>query len=185
MEDSISLDSPARWKAVSHPLRLGILRQLLAGPQTNEELARALGVASGKLHFHTKKLLDAGLIVPAGTRQKGAITEKLYAAAARGFSTPTADPSAEPSLMPLLRAAAQLYQSTWQEFGDPYYHGGHYILYHTEQSERELIGRLLALMDDFQAHAVDPETPGARPLALTQLLHRLTPGALAPEKEDP
>jgi len=38
---------------------------------TNEELAHELGVPSGKLYVHTKKLLDAGLIISAGSRQKG------------------------------------------------------------------------------------------------------------------
>src|SRR5579871_3932829 len=79
-EDTFFIRTQAHWKAISHPLRLGIVRLLRQKAMTNEELAHALGVASGKLYFHTKQLLDAGLIRFVGTRQKQAITEKLYRA---------------------------------------------------------------------------------------------------------
>src|SRR5579884_2077607 len=86
-QDTLYLTTPLQWKAMSHPLRLAIVRLLRVRAMTNEELAREIAVASGKLYFHTKMLLQAGLILPAGTRQKGAIIEKLYRATAMHFQT--------------------------------------------------------------------------------------------------
>ena len=77
--------------------------------------------------------------------------------------------------MTLLRNALQLYETTWRESGEPYHHGGHYVLYHTKETEQALRDDLLALMDRFQSTAVDPTTPGACALSLTMLLHRLNP----------
>src|SRR5476651_1264141 len=86
--DEKRLDSMAQAKGLSHPLRVGILRRLIEEAHTNEELADQLGVASGKLYFHTRKLLDLGMIALVGTRQKGPLTEKLYRATARRFTLP-------------------------------------------------------------------------------------------------
>ena len=70
--------SPAvYWKALAHPLRCGVLSLLANRQMTNEEMAKALGVESGALYFHTKHLLTANLIELAGTRPKGPIIEKL------------------------------------------------------------------------------------------------------------
>lgn len=175
MTEDFILDTPARMKAVSHPLRLGILRLLREGDRTNQELADALDEPSGKLFFHTKKLLDAGMIEMSGTRQKGPIVEKLYRTRVRTFFQPAGDGQLEPSLMPLLREGLHLYETTWRESGEPYHHGGQYIQYHSAETEQALIQDLLALMDRFQSETVDPQTPGARALSLTALLHRLKP----------
>jgi DNA-binding transcriptional ArsR family regulator len=85
MLDSFELKTAAHWKGLAHPLRVGILERLKNGAMTNEELAKSLGVESGKLYFHTKQLLTAGLIERAGSRQNGPITEKLYRAVAKKY----------------------------------------------------------------------------------------------------
>ena len=175
MAEDFTLDTPARMKAVSHPLRLGILRCLRDGDRTNQELADALDEPSGKLYFHTKKLLDAGMIELSGTRQSGSITEKLYRTRVRRFLQPPGDGRLEPKLMAILREGLHLYESTWRASGEPYHYGGQYIQYHSPESERALVGELLTLMDRFQSESVDPATPGARALSLTTLLHRLSP----------
>lgn len=175
MAEDFILDTPARMKAVSHPLRLGILRLLRDGDRTNQELADALDEPSGKLFFHTKKLLDASMIEISGTRQKGPIVEKLYRTRVQNFFQPAGDGQLEPSLMPILREGLHLYETTWRESGEPYHYGGQYIQYHSAETEQALVQDLLALMDRFQTEAVDPRTPGARALSLTTLLHRLKP----------
>src|SRR5687768_884360 len=76
MQEQFILKTTAHWKALSHPLRVAALRLLGDRAMTNEELAQALCVESGKLYFHTKQLLDAGLIELVETRAKGPITEK-------------------------------------------------------------------------------------------------------------
>jgi DNA-binding transcriptional ArsR family regulator len=178
MMESQAMGSADQWKAVSHPLRIGILGLLAREALTNEELAKALGVASGKLYFHTKKLLDAGLIAPAGTRQKGPLTEKLYRAVARRLTLPEPVKGGEaPPLEPVLLAAVELYRATWHETGGLHGQtegGYHLVLPHTPERRREFIERLQALVQDFQESAAAPDAPDApdaTPLALTVLLH--------------
>lgn len=174
MEDTFVLDTPEKHKAASHPLRLGILRLLLDEAKTNEELADALGVASGKLYFHTKKLLDVGMITLVGTRQKGSVTEKLYQATARGFTQPPGDGVNEPKSMAILREGLALYKATFDEMGEePRSISGHWFGYHTPENEREFRRMMLALIEEFQERTVPHDTPNARPFAITVLLHAL------------
>lgn len=171
--DEFCLDTPARLKAFSHPTRLAILEQLAASSlQTNEELAAALAIASGKLYFHTKRLLDAGLIEPAGTRQKGPITEKLYrATAARYVLPPLVKGGDAPPLARTIAAALSLYESTWAETGGlpgSLEWGFALVLPHSPERRREFVQRLRAVFDDFREGSDDPD---AALLALSVLLH--------------
>ena len=196
MAEDIVLDSPARWKAVSHPLRLEILRVLQDGDRTNEELADALAqwrqqrsveakahrlghdalnVASGKLYFHTKTLLKAGLIELAGTRQKGPLTEKLYRTRMATFTTPPTPGEAGPRNLRLLQQALQLYQNTWKEFGDLPHYAAHRIYYLKPEDVREIQQRLDEVVLDFCAKGLASDTPGAQGYAITALLHGLKP----------
>ena len=172
---TVLLDTPARLKAISHPLRLAILRVLGESALTNEELARELNVASGKLYFHTKKLLDVGFIALAETRQKGPLTEKLYRATINGFIAPDEDRSNAYFSAPL-QAALELYRNTWKEIGDPQgVVAYHYLTNHTPENEAMLIQRLFALFEEFQSSAVPENTPGSRPVSLMLLMHGLSP----------
>jgi DNA-binding transcriptional ArsR family regulator len=173
MQEDFVLDTPARMKAVSHPLRLGILRCLREKEMTNQEIADTLDEPSGKLYFHTKKLLEAGMIELAGTRQSGSIVEKLYRTRVRSFIQPPGDGVDVPKLWAILQEGMHLYETTWREIGEPYHYGGQYIQYHSAETEQELVQALLALMDRFQTKAINPAEPGARALSLTTLLHRL------------
>ena len=174
MEETFFLDNPKRMKAVSHPLRLGILRLLLQGNKTNEELAKALNVASGKLYFHTKTLLDVGMIELAETRVKGSIVEKVYKPTFTSFYQPPGDGVAEPVLYSTVSEGARLYFSTWQEIGEPLASGCNYILYHSEANQEILMRKFKDLIEEFKATAIDSDIPGSRALSLTMLLHRLT-----------
>jgi DNA-binding transcriptional ArsR family regulator len=73
------------WKALSHPLRVAILKLVIDKPMTNERLAVTLRQESGKLYFHTKQLLEAGMIEIVETRMRGTIAEKVYGAVARAY----------------------------------------------------------------------------------------------------
>ncbi len=171
--DIFELQTPAQWKALSHPLRLRVLELLADGARTNEELAAALGEQSGKLYFHTKRLLDAGLIALDHTRQKGPITEKLYRAVARRFAAPTPQKGGEkPPLEDLLTSALELYRGNWQETGGlpGQIEGGfHLVLALTPERQREFAARLTALFEDFRASGSD--APDARPVSLATLMH--------------
>ena len=82
----MTLDRPDQLKALGHPLRVRVL-EMLGGDEawqlTNRELAQALGVDPGHLHFHVRMLLKAGLIELAPGIGKG--REKPYRAVARTF----------------------------------------------------------------------------------------------------
>src|SRR5262249_10505586 len=118
LQDTLYIGTRQHLKAMSHPLRIAIVRLLRQKAMTNEELAHALGVASGKLYFHTKQLLDAGLIQLVETRQKRAITEKLYRTIATRFRVvPSLDEGAL-TYLDEIESAVQLYRNTSQEYPD-------------------------------------------------------------------
>jgi DNA-binding transcriptional ArsR family regulator len=79
--DQLEVTSAAQLKALGHPLRLKVLQALGQSerPLTNRELAAALSVDPGHLHFHVRMLQRAGLI----ELVEGAGREKPYRAVAK------------------------------------------------------------------------------------------------------
>jgi len=177
-EQFYEMQTPAQWKAFSHPLRLRILEALAGSALTNEELAAALGEQSGKLYFHTKKLLDARLIVLESTRQKGPITEKLYKAVARQFTLPApVKGGTQPPLAGLVAMGLDLYRSVWEETGGlP--NGGelgfHLVLPLGPEQSQEFALRVRALFEDFKTSGSG--APDAERVALTVLMHTASAG---------
>ena len=173
-DSNVVLDTPVKWKAVSHPLRLGILRLLAGGEMTNEELAQQLNVASGKLYFHTKKLLDAGLVEAAPTRRKGPHIEKPYRRVSDSFFVPMVEDGTAPPLLHLLVNAVQLYQSTWAESTNKHFiqFGYHVMYFQTAEKEAEYYARINQLARDFIADAVPATHPDARIVSIGLLAHR-------------
>lgn len=169
MDNPFELSERKHYKAVSHPLRLKILELLAEEACTNEELSRRLGVASGKLYFHTKTLLDAGMIVLVETRSKGHLTEKLYRAVAREWVAARPDSDRAP-LEPLLRSALDLYRATCEE-STPSATGGHLVLFHTPERKAQFEALFRDLFRTFRTTAVSPDTPNATSVALSFLLH--------------
>ncbi|MDG4858112.1 helix-turn-helix domain-containing protein [Streptomyces sp. T-3] len=71
-EERRTVDSPEVLKALSHPLRLRILRHLgTTGPATSTTLATALGENTGTLSYHLRMLERAGLIEDIPERSTG------------------------------------------------------------------------------------------------------------------
>ncbi len=191
MKDAIELETPEQWKAVSHPLRVGILRLLTGAPQTNEELARALGVPSGKLYFHTKRLLEAKLIEPAGTRQKGPLTEKLYTAVARQFVAPRTELPPDASgdtpapLAALIQSGLDFYRSSWKETNglpQELHYGFHLLLPQSPAKRQELVQRLRTVFADFQKNADAGNDANTRAVSLSVLMHSV-PNTLLPTSD--
>ncbi len=165
-----------QWKAFSHPLRLGILRLLGSKAMTNEELATALGVAGGKLHFHTRLLLRAGLIEPDGTRQKGPITEKLYRTVSQRFSLDPGSVSGEDApLESVVSAGLALYRESCRAnpgLTGELQLGYHYAVRAPKQKSRELALAMQALVEDFITDVRTMEDDlSTRPISFTILLH--------------
>ncbi|HZT43066.1 MAG TPA: winged helix-turn-helix domain-containing protein [Chthonomonadaceae bacterium] len=186
-QDLFYIRTQAHWKALSHPLRLGIVRLLRQKAMTNEELARALGVASGKLYFHTRQLLEAGLIQLVGTRQKQAITEKLYRTVSRRFlAAPPLEPEGTPTYAGGTESAIQLYQHTLQEYPDLFapgrYVADHNLLLLKPQKAEEILQKLGALVQE----AIDSKSldTDAVPIAFTVLLYPLPGPISAMENSD-
>ncbi len=186
IERIFEMQTPGQWKAFSHPLRLRILELLVKEASTNEELAAALGEQSGKLYFHTKKLLDAGLIVLDSTRQKGPITEKLYRAVARQLVLPTPVKGGKsPPLEATLLSGLALYRSAWEDTGGLTGHtelGYHLVLPLEPERRRQFSARLQALAVEFKDAASD--APTAEPAALTLFLHSFDRDKKEKDNED-
>jgi predicted transcriptional regulator len=67
-------------RAEMHPLRLEILEAIYnaRGPVSAVMIARERQESLGQIAHHVRRLHDAGLIVPAGTRQRRGAIEHLY-----------------------------------------------------------------------------------------------------------
>jgi DNA-binding transcriptional ArsR family regulator len=66
------LTDPAALKALAHPLRQRILRQLdRAGPATSTSLAHALGENTGATSYHLRQLADHGFVEDVPDRGRG------------------------------------------------------------------------------------------------------------------
>jgi DNA-binding transcriptional ArsR family regulator len=174
MEPVTKLDQPAQWKAISHPLRLQILNLLTHENLTNEQIAAKMGQASGKLYFHTKKLLDAGLIELAETRQKGPRTEKVYRRAIKDFEIAMVEDGSAPPLAHYIANAIQAYEARWQQNPEFPQFGCHVMYFQTAEKEKEFYDRLTQLMNDFIESAVREGAEDARLVSMAALAHRLS-----------
>jgi DNA-binding transcriptional ArsR family regulator len=85
---AFTVDRPEQLKALGHPLRLKVLQTLGETDRalTNRDLAEAIGVDPGHLHFHVRMLHRAGLIeLAAGGRGR----EKPYRPVAKNLQVST------------------------------------------------------------------------------------------------
>jgi len=84
-EDVAAIATPQQFKALGHPMRHRLLFALGQGEATISQLAAALGSNKGNIAHHLKVLTDAGLALPAGTRQVRGGTERYYRRAHRAL----------------------------------------------------------------------------------------------------
>ncbi|MFF1574625.1 ArsR/SmtB family transcription factor [Leifsonia sp. NPDC058292] len=84
-------------KAMSHPIRVRMVRLCGQYELTNKQLADRLGIDPGTAHYHVKQLVDAGFLesVPARTGQSGAL-EKPYRSTGRTWWLSDALSGADP-----------------------------------------------------------------------------------------
>ena len=73
-------------RALAHPLRLRIIRELYDGARSNKELATALGEDPATVLYHVRTLARTGFVKPAGTRPgaRGSV-EKLYGSTGKSW----------------------------------------------------------------------------------------------------
>ena len=84
-EDVAAITTPQQFKALGHPMRHRLLFALGQGEATISQLAATLGSNKGNIAHHLKVLTDAGLVLPAGTRQVRGGTEQYYRRAHRAL----------------------------------------------------------------------------------------------------
>lgn len=78
-EDGIDVWGDAQWDAVSSPVRMELLGLAEAEqPCSIRDLARACGRHPTSLYRHVQILVDAGLLVPCGTRPSRRRPERMY-----------------------------------------------------------------------------------------------------------
>ncbi len=78
------IDDVQTFELLADPTKVEIL-ELTAVPHSVSEIAEAMGVPRTRLYHHVGALEEAGIIAVAATRQAGAMTEKLYQAAAKSY----------------------------------------------------------------------------------------------------
>jgi len=79
--DEYLIEDEETFELLADPTRLEILELCLA-PRSVTEMAEAMKVPRTRLYHHVKLLEEAGVIVVVETRKSGAMTEKVYRAAA-------------------------------------------------------------------------------------------------------
>ena len=84
-EESVAITDQATLKVILHPLRTRLITAMSQGPKTVKELSEAVGMEQTKLYYHIKVLLKAGVIMPAGRRKVGNLTETSYVCRARDY----------------------------------------------------------------------------------------------------
>lgn len=87
-DEPLTLDSPAHFKALGHPVRHKMINALRQRPATLRQLAEAIGLAKGTVSHHARVLQEAGLVRIAESRQVRGGTEQYFALVSRGFRLP-------------------------------------------------------------------------------------------------
>jgi DNA-binding transcriptional ArsR family regulator len=165
LQDTLILDKPEQLKALGHPLRVRVLEML--GQEgdwqlTNRELAVALGVDPGHLHFHVRMLLKAGLIELAEGEGRG--REKPYRSVAKVFRV-------APELL-AAGGAKDIQAAMIDQVQRAHAHYSSEGLFRSAQLEVKLsIERALELMAAFLEAARDLEDDDADKIVLTMFAH--------------
>lgn len=72
-------------RSIADELRMRIGSLLLSGPMTATQVAKTLGMAPSKIHYHLTELERVGLVKVAYTRQRGNLVERYYMPVARSI----------------------------------------------------------------------------------------------------
>ena len=159
----------AEAKALSHPLRMRILRLCLDQALTNKQLAEWLDKDPGTVLHHVRTLVKSGFLVPDEVRQgaKGAL-EKPYRATGKSWtlsleeSTGSPDKDAQAMLEAFLAELAEAGPGAAAGFD-------RLALTLNDASRRELESRVLAVLDEYVTRPADPD---GEPYGLLFAMHR-------------
>ena len=173
--------TPKELKAMSHPLRVRILR--LCGDQelTNKQLADRLGVDAGTAYYHVRQLVEAGFLEPADVRtgDSGAL-EKPYRSTGKSWwlSVPLEDLDLSHGLAPVDAFQQELAEAGPSSIATY----ARFALHLSPEDVAELDRRIVAVLDEYI------ETDSARSHLPAHggifLLHRSAEGAGAAGRTD-
>ena len=88
MKKIITLNTPEQIKTFSDPYRLQIMfsYKKFNRPATVKEIADSMGETPAKVHYHVKKMLEAGILQLSHTKEIKGIIAKYYDLTAESFS---------------------------------------------------------------------------------------------------
>ena len=171
-EQSRIVSDAKAWKAMSHPLRQDILRQLSRGPATSTTIGEALGENTGTTSYHLRVLADAGIIEE--IRDRGGRRERWW----RSIPADRRDPedssltAADRSARDQWRAAQtpaeiQLFRRLLDERGQNGRWAGlsRSTGYYTLADLQTVFEGYMALLNA-HGHSAEDAPPGARPMQL-------------------
>lgn len=162
VSEEFVIDSIDTLKALSHELRLTLMRQFRR-PQTVKQVAEVMGKAPTALYYHVKLLEEQGLLLVTDTKLVSGILEKTYRAAARrfrieeGLLSGAAQPDrAAAAVLEMMFATTrqELHQNLMAAHSDQSVAKNHMVRvqYHLTKAEATAFGKkLMALIDEYDA----------------------------------
>jgi hypothetical protein len=162
-------------RALANPLRLRILRLCLDEALTNKQIADRLGRDPGSTLHHVRLLVDTGFLAAGDVRHgaRGAL-EKPYRATGKSWEVQVTDDVAGPSTH---LAMVDAFREELAEAGpDELVVLSRFANVLNEESRRQFVGRLEALIEEF-ARRHDPD---GTPLAFLVGGHVRRDGPIAP-----
>lgn len=88
LAEVVAADTPARLKALGHPLRSLLVDLVLERAMTVTELAELVGKPRGSVAHHVDVLVDAGMLQVVRTRRVRALEERFYGRTGRTIVFP-------------------------------------------------------------------------------------------------
>ena len=143
LDEVIHADSPARLKALGHPLRSLILDLVLERAMTVSELAERVRKPRGTVAHHVDLLVEVGLLKVTATRRVRAIEERFYGRTAHTIVFPEATNDGDLPFVADARAQADLSDTNC---------AGGFTLRHARipaELANEFAERILALATEF------------------------------------
>lgn len=78
LKKSFEIESVEQLKAISDPLRIKLLWEIIVEAKTGKMIAESLDMQAQKVHYHLKELEKVGLVYVERTEVKNGIVQKFY-----------------------------------------------------------------------------------------------------------
>lgn len=89
LAEIFTIETLEQLRALTDPLRMRILEQLVQQPMTMSQLGSLFGETTAKMHYHVRELERLGFIRLVEKRERGGFLEKYYRAVARDVQVPS------------------------------------------------------------------------------------------------